>query len=247
MMGGVVFVLKLLGALVVGGLGSIVGSNVDNELPALARRLVRAAARWHPEHDRERFIEETLSSIDECAGEGRNVRAFVQFGATEWSRAAITRGAPAWLASEHSNRLGAGLFAGLFTGLSYGLVFGLVAGLFVGLGNGLVFGLFVGLFARMVRRGAVRQGQVVGLVTGLAVGLFAGLAAGVAAGVAAGLAVGRFGPESEGGGGVDGWGQVVAQGRFGGSWVEVGIVAGSLRPNFMGPCAGSLILTGCPT
>ena len=108
MMGGVVFVLKLLGALVVGGLGSIVGSNVDNELPALARRLVRAAANWYPEHERQDFIDEMVDYIDGYAAEGRNVRGFIQIGATEWSRATIALGAPVWLASEHSNRLGAG-------------------------------------------------------------------------------------------------------------------------------------------
>ena len=166
--------------------GELLGKEVGAWLPVFARRLVRGAARWQPEAERQDFQDENLDIVEGYVGDGR-ILTGLSVALFEWRRGAWSVGLPGWVLSDGANRPER-LVLGVGFGLGYGLVVVPLAGpatgslvSLVGLVSGLIYGLVGGSPFRLV------NGVVFGLVFGLAVGFAVGAVYGSPAGLSYGF------------------------------------------------------------
>lgn len=94
-------VVGLVGLLVLGALGSAIGSELHAGSPRLAKRLLRSAARRIPNHESHDFVDEVNDIVDGYRADGLYLSALA-FSTNEWCRVQIHRGIPAMLADQRN-------------------------------------------------------------------------------------------------------------------------------------------------
>ncbi len=181
-------IAKLIAAVVLGALGSIVGNEAHNGAPRIARQLIRLASKWYPDEERQDYLDEITEHMDCYTADGLNGRALM-IGMSEWRRAALSRGLPSWIRSDNSDRLAARMVAAvasgvpiaMVTGAPLGMASGVLAGVLAGVGVGMAGGdEDVGVpLGVLLGAGGVLLGMPAGVDLGMDLGVLAGMGVGV--------------------------------------------------------------------